>query len=126
MTLRKNILTSWVGHVVIMVLGFFMLPFVLGALGEERYGVWLFINALAGYSSLLYMGFGATVCRYVAKHAHREEWTDLNNVVGAPSSASTARWRASSCSPRPDWRRSRRGSTAGGRSRSAKSSSRSC
>lgn len=83
MTLRKNILTSWVGHVVIMVLGFFMLPFVLGALGKSAYGVWLFINALAGYSSLLYMGFGATVCRYVAKHAHREEWTDLNNVVSA-------------------------------------------
>ena len=83
MSLRRNILTSWVAHVVTMIVSFFMLPYVLTALGKNAYGVWLFLNALASYSSLLYMGFGATVCRYVADHAGRKQWDALNQVVSA-------------------------------------------
>ena len=83
MSLRRNILTSWVAHLVTGVVGFLMLPYVLGALGKNTYGVWLFLNALASYSGLLYMGLGATVCRYVADLSSRKQWDALNQVVSA-------------------------------------------
>ena len=81
MSLRQNILASWVAHIVMIAIGFFMLPFVRNTLAPGAYGAWIFINMISGYAALLYLGFGATVCRYVAKHVTKEEWTDLNKVT---------------------------------------------
>jgi Membrane protein involved in the export of O-antigen and teichoic acid len=64
-----------------MLIGFFLMPYILGVIGEEQYGAWVFINAIAGYSSLVYAGFGATICRYVADRSSREDWDGLNAVV---------------------------------------------
>ena len=80
MSLRKNILASWVAHIVMMAIGFIMVPFVRNTLAPGAYGVWVFVNTLSGYTGLLYLGFGATICRYVTKHVSREEWDDLNKV----------------------------------------------
>ena len=80
MSLRLNILASWVAHIVMVAIGFIMVPFVRNTLAPGAYGVWVFVNTLSGYTGLLYMGFGATVCRYVSKHVAKEEWNELNNV----------------------------------------------
>lgn len=66
-----------------LLIGFFLMPFTLGMLGEEPYGVWLLINAVAGYSGLIYAGFGATICRFVADLSSRQEWLRLNQVVSS-------------------------------------------
>ena len=82
MSLYQNILTSWIAHLALIAMGFYMLPFVRNTLAPEgAYGVWIFINMISAYAALLYLGFGATVCRYVAKHAANEEWTELNKVT---------------------------------------------
>ncbi len=81
MKLRYNILASWIAHIVMVAMGCFMLPFVRDTLAPGAYGAWIFINMLSGYAGLLYLGFGTTICRYVAKHAAREEWTELNQVT---------------------------------------------
>ena len=64
-----------------MVIGFFLMPYILHTIGEESYGTWVFLNAIAGYSGLLYLGFGETIARYVSKHHASEEWDELNKVV---------------------------------------------
>jgi len=56
---------------------------VLTRLGDEGYGVWVFVNSLAGYSGILYLGFGPTVCRYVSQHRARGEWDAVNAVVSS-------------------------------------------
>ena len=81
MSLRKNILATWVAHVVMIAIGCYMLPFVRNALPSGAYGAWIFINMISGYAALLYLGFGSTICRYVAKHVARDEWTELNKVA---------------------------------------------
>lgn len=68
MSLKLNILASWIAHAVMVAIGFYMVPFVRNTLPSGDYGVWVFVNSIAGYSSLLYMGLGATVCRFVANH----------------------------------------------------------
>ena len=83
MSVKRNILAGWSAHLITVLIGFFLMPYVLGVLGDSRYGVWLFINAIAGYSGVIYAGFGATICRYVADTASRKEWDRLNQFVSS-------------------------------------------
>lgn len=81
MTVRKNIIAGWLAHLITVLIGFFLMPFILGTVGEAQYGAWVFINAIAGYSTMIYAGFGSTICRYVADLSARREWNRLNAVV---------------------------------------------
>jgi len=83
MSLRTSIIASWAAHIVTLLVGFFLVPLVLERIGEEGYGVWVFVNSLAGYSGILYLGFGPTVCRYVSHHRARGDWDAVNSVVSS-------------------------------------------
>ncbi len=80
-SLRLNLGVSWLNHGVGLLIGVVLMPFVLHTLGDESYGTWIFINSVAGYSSFLYLGFGETVCRYVARFHAKRDWDRLNQVV---------------------------------------------
>ncbi|MGH7128250.1 MAG: lipopolysaccharide biosynthesis protein, partial [Planctomycetaceae bacterium] len=80
-SVRINLLCSWGAHGVALLIGVVLMPFVLGVLGDATYGTWIFINAIAGYSGLMYLGFGEATGRYVARHHERGEWEHLNRVV---------------------------------------------
>ncbi len=64
-----------------MVIGFFLMPYVIHTIGDQSYGTWVFLNAVAGYTGLLYLGFGETISKYVSQHYARQEWDRLNAVV---------------------------------------------
>lgn len=81
MSLTRSVSAKWLAHLVTVAVGFFLMPYVMRTIGEAGYGAWVFVNSIAGYSSLLYMGFGATVCRFVADCRGREDWTRLNAVA---------------------------------------------
>lgn len=80
-SVKRNVLMSWLAHGVTIVIGFFLMPYVVSVLGDKAYGSWVFINSLASYSGLLYFGFGDTISRYVAKHHAAREYHKLNQVV---------------------------------------------
>jgi O-antigen/teichoic acid export membrane protein len=80
MSLSRSVAAKWLAHLVVMAVGFYLMPYVMRTIGEAGYGAWVFVNSIAGYSSLLYMGFGATVCRFVADRRAREDWDGLNAV----------------------------------------------
>ena len=79
--LKINLLASWGDHSVALLIGLFLMPYVLHTLGDETYGLWLFICSIAGYSGLLNLGFGETISRYVAGHHARNETDRMNQVV---------------------------------------------
>lgn len=81
MTIRSNLLASWFAHLVMVAIGLYMVPFVRNTLEPGAYGVWVFINTLSSYTGLLYLGFGATTCRYVAKHQAEHDTAGLNRTV---------------------------------------------
>ncbi|HWL10174.1 MAG TPA: polysaccharide biosynthesis C-terminal domain-containing protein [Planctomicrobium sp.] len=74
-------MAGWSAHLITVLIGFFLMPFILGTVGEAQYGAWVFINAVAGYSTLIYSGLGATICRFVADLSSRRDWTKLNTIV---------------------------------------------
>jgi len=81
MSLIRSVAAKWLAHLVTMAVGFFLMPYVMRTIGESGYGAWIFINSIAGYSNLLYLGFGATVCRFVADCHARGQLDRLNSVA---------------------------------------------
>lgn len=79
--MRVNVAASWMAYAMRLLIGFFLMPFVIHVLGDSQYGFWIFINSIAGYAGLMYLGFGATVSRYVAKYQASEDWQNLNETV---------------------------------------------
>ncbi|QDT43103.1 Polysaccharide biosynthesis protein [Gimesia alba] len=79
-SVKTNLIANWLNHGVSLLIGVFLMPYVLHILGDAQYGSWIFINAIAGYSGLLYLGFGQTISRYVAHYHAKEDWTRLNHV----------------------------------------------
>ena len=47
-----NLLATWGDHVIGLAVGLILMPLVLGVLGDAQYGMWIFINSIAGYSGL--------------------------------------------------------------------------
>lgn len=79
--LKINLLASWGDHLVGILVGLFLMPYVLTTVGDSQYGLWLFICSFAGYSGLLNLGFGETVSRFVAHHHAKGETNRINQVV---------------------------------------------
>lgn len=67
-SVKRNVIASWLAHGLTIVIGFFLMPYIVRVMGDDTYGVWLFINSMASYAGLLYFGFGDTISRYVAKY----------------------------------------------------------
>ena len=79
--LRINLLASWADHALGVLIGLFLMPFVLRTIGDEQYGQWLLICSVIGYSGLLNLGFADTVSRFVAHHHAQDEIPQINRVV---------------------------------------------
>lgn len=80
-SLKLNLTASWVAHMVALLVGFLLMPLVLRTLGDASYGTWLFLNSIASYAGLMYLGFGDTIGRYVSKYYAEEDWERLNRTV---------------------------------------------
>ena len=81
MTVKINVLAGWLCHATSLFIGFFLMPYVLGIVGDASYGTWLLLNSMAGYTALLYLGFGETITRFVSQHYARQQWDKLNETI---------------------------------------------
>ncbi len=70
------------GRVVSLALSFVLTPFILDALGETAFGVWVLAQVVVGYGALLDLGIGAALVRHVADLRAREESDEAALVAG--------------------------------------------
>ncbi len=66
------------------VVAFFMMPFIVGSLGDSLYGLWSLVGVVIGYYGLLDFGLSLTVNRFIAKAIgadDREESNDIFNIA---------------------------------------------
>ncbi|MDZ4689637.1 MAG: oligosaccharide flippase family protein [Planctomycetaceae bacterium] len=80
-SLKRNVLVSWGAHGLAIVIGFFLMPYVVRVMGDRTYGTWVFINSIASYGGLLYFGFGETISRYVAKYQAERKYERISQIV---------------------------------------------
>lgn len=63
------------------VIGFFLIRFFLGQLGEERYGVWILIASIFIYRDLLSMGLNSSINRYIPVYLVNNNYEGIQRVV---------------------------------------------
>ena len=71
------------GFVASVVVAFFLTPKLVHGLGDERYGVWALVESVLAYLSVLDLGVGPAVVRYVARYHETHETEELNRTLSA-------------------------------------------
>jgi O-antigen/teichoic acid export membrane protein len=66
---------------VILATGFFLAPFVLRHIGASDYGLWILVNSLTGYASVLEFGISSAVIKYVAEFRVRGEREQMHALI---------------------------------------------
>lgn len=77
----RNITANWIGYGINLAVMFFMSPFVVRTLGDERYGVWSLLISLTGYLGLVELGTRAGLGRYINYYLGKEDIPKLNGVI---------------------------------------------
>lgn len=79
----KNLSWSWLSFLLNAVNAFFLTPFMIHALGNATFGVWVLIGSLLGYYSVLNLGFDTAVIRHVAKHIGEKDGQAAADVMSS-------------------------------------------
>lgn len=66
--LKLGIIFNYISIVITFIVGLLYTPFLIRTLGQENYGIYALALAIAGYLSLLDLGIGNAIVRYVAEN----------------------------------------------------------
>jgi len=77
----KNSLSNSAAFVVEAVTAFLMMPFVIGHLGDNAYGIWVLVSAMTGYLGLFKLGFRPSINKHVAEFKAKNDFDKLRGFV---------------------------------------------
>jgi O-antigen/teichoic acid export membrane protein len=63
------------------VIGLLTMPFIIHALGDQMYGLWIFIGSFLGYYGLMDFGLNSAVQRYVSRAAGLRDHDEINRII---------------------------------------------
>jgi O-antigen/teichoic acid export membrane protein len=78
----SNVMWSWTGVAVNILLGLFLSPILVKKLGVAQYGVWVLLFSTMDYLRLLDFGLRAAVINRCARQQAQRDWTGLNQTIG--------------------------------------------
>lgn len=78
--LARNVLWNLGGQVWALALAFFTMPYVVGKLGTDAYGLLMTVGIVTNYLWFMDLGLGQATVKYVAEHAARNEWEEVNRI----------------------------------------------
>lgn len=64
-------------------IGFLMMPFLISSLNETWYGLWLTVGSIIGFFSLLTVGLGSAVQRYLSIEISEKKATEYNKTLNS-------------------------------------------
>jgi len=64
-----------------VVVSFFMMPFIVGQLGDHWYGIWVILGSFATYYYILDFGLAFAVTRYVTTSIEKQEYEQANIII---------------------------------------------
>src|SRR5262249_26874975 len=80
-TLARNVSARSLAIVTDMIVGFLILPFNVSRLGAAAYGLWMLTASITAYFSVLDLGYGGAVVKFVAQYRARRDSTALNEIL---------------------------------------------
>lgn len=79
--IAKNIKFSAINKVASMLYSLIFFPFIVHYTGKEVYGLYILVLTISGYLSLLDMGVGSAVVKYVAEYKGRQDEERINSII---------------------------------------------
>jgi O-antigen/teichoic acid export membrane protein len=80
-TVARNVATRYAVITANLVIGLLLLPFNLAHLGPAAYGLWLMTASVTAYFSVLDLGYGAALVRYVARYRAQGDARGINETA---------------------------------------------
>jgi O-antigen/teichoic acid export membrane protein len=77
----RSTASNVIGYAVTVGVWFVLTPFILHRLGASDFGLWALVGSLVAYGTLLDLGVGAAVTKYVAELRARGEAEKASDVV---------------------------------------------
>jgi len=78
----KKLFNSSMSRLVVLVtnigIGLFMLPFLVHALGDEHYGLWVLVGSVIAFYNLMDFGMANAMQRFLIRAMHGEDIDDVN------------------------------------------------
>lgn len=81
MSTSKNIISNWANILISMASVFLLFPFMTKTLGEDQYGIWLYVTSVTGYFELLKLGVPLANVRFISKYLANNQSEDANAVI---------------------------------------------
>lgn len=85
MSIGKKLLMGSMSRTVLtvtqVVVGFFMMPFLLSHLGTRWYGIWTVLSSLIAYFYMMDVGLGSAVQLYCARYIAKKDYARANSVI---------------------------------------------
>jgi O-antigen/teichoic acid export membrane protein len=79
--LARNVATRYLAILVDALIGLVVLPFTIAHLGKSAYGLWMLTTSVTAYFTVLQLGYGGAIVKFVAEFRARRDARALNEVV---------------------------------------------
>jgi O-antigen/teichoic acid export membrane protein len=81
--LARNVIWNWIGLLVGGTVSFLMTPFLIHALGNFYYGLWILVASVIDYCGMLDLGLTNSMQRFVARYRGANDRNGLNQTLAA-------------------------------------------
>lgn len=81
--LTVNSASNLLRYVVSLGVAFFLTPFVVRTLGDDRFGFWVVVLSFVGYAGILELGVQPAVIKVVGQHKGSGDWKKLGELLSA-------------------------------------------
>ncbi len=75
--------SQWGNILLRIVAALALTPFLINTIGAEGYGIWIFLNAVVGYLSLVQAGLPASSLRHLAEQLRGGDYTGFNRTLAS-------------------------------------------
>jgi O-antigen/teichoic acid export membrane protein len=80
-TVARNVGTRYLAIAIDALMGFVLLPFNIHHLGPSAYGLWMLTASMTTYFSVLDLGFGGSIVKFVAHYRAKRDVRGLNEIA---------------------------------------------
>ena len=81
MTVARNVGTRYLAIGIDALIGLVLLPFNIHHLGPSAYGLWMLTASMTTYFSVLDLGFGGSIVKFVAHYRAKRDVRGLNEIA---------------------------------------------
>jgi O-antigen/teichoic acid export membrane protein len=81
MTVARNVSTRYLAIALDALIGLMLLPFNVRHLGQSAYGLWMLTASMTTYFSILDLGFGGSIVKFVAHYRAKRDARGLNEIA---------------------------------------------